>query len=183
MKLSALIKTLGLWGSGVLFCVEILREVLLSLSYFIHFFTNGWTSGIRGVSINTSILGNLISEFLLLVYLIIGIVFLSQLFNKATTLNPESYKWVYSMSIFIFVGFWVRYISNSYEIEKIILFGFNLVVTFISLTFIFFFQNTYKNIAKGKYSYMMFILSVICVYIFYLTRIAPRWEYYRIIFW
>ena len=183
MKLSTLIKTLGLWVSGVLFCVEILREILLSLSYFIHFFTNNWTSGVGAASINMPILGNLISEFLLLVYLIIGIVFLSQLFNKATTLNPESYKWVYLMSVFIFAGFWVRYISNSYEIEKIILFGFNLIVTFISLTFIFFFQNTYKNIAKGKYSYMMFILSIICVYIFYLTRIAPTWEYYRIVFW
>ena len=119
----------------------------------------------------------------MLIHLVIGAVFLSQLFNKNSSLDLKSYKWIYSMSIFIFFGFLVRYISNSYTIEKILSFDINLIIIFISLTFIFFFQRAYKDIAQGEYSYMIFILLSCGYYLFYLFNMAPAWEYHRVVFW
>tara|TARA_B100000700_G_scaffold315883_1_gene404576 strand:- start:256 stop:798 length:543 start_codon:yes stop_codon:yes gene_type:complete len=180
VKISVLLKTTGLWLSGVLFAVEIFGEILLILSYFIRAMRDYIANTFF---LNPNIIGNLVSEFLILTHLIIGIIFLSQLFNKSTSFHLKSYAWIYMMSVSIFLGFFVRYISNSYKIEKILLFDLNIIAIFISLTFIFFFQNAYKNVAKGNYSYMMFTLLTIGSYIFYLTNIAPSWEYYRIVFW
>ena len=180
MKIIHSIKTIGLWLSGILFISEILGEALLISSYFIRMIRDYLSSDFI---FSSYIAGNLLSELLILIHLIIGIIFLSQLFNKDTTLDLKSYKWVYSLSVVIFLAFLVRYISNSYTIEQIISFDLNIIIIFISLTFIFFFQKAYNGIHAGKYSYMMFLLVSIGYYLFYLMYIAPHWEYYRIVFW
>jgi len=180
VKISYTVKLLGLWISGILFFSEIFGEILLISSYMLRIVKNYL---LGDFIFNIHIAGNVISDFLMLLYLIVGIVFLSQLFNHNTTLKLSSYRWVYSMSVLIFCGFLVRYLSNSYSVEKILSFDFNLIIIFISLTFIFFFQKAYKNIADGKYSYMIFILLSFGYYLFYLLNIAPLWEYHRIISW
>jgi hypothetical protein len=180
VKISHLIKTIGLWLSGILFLSEILGEVLLIFSYFIRMIREYLSSDFI---FNSYIAGNLLSELLILIHLIVGLIFLSQLFNKDTTLDLKSYRWVYSLSVLIFLAFLVRYISNSYTIEQIISFNLNTIIIFISLTFMFFFQKAYDGIHYGKYSYMIFLLISIGYYLFYLINIAPPWEYHRIIFW
>ena len=174
------IKKAGLWISGILFCVEILGDILIRLGSFVLF--GKWYLD-SAVSLYGQTGLTLLSEFFFIVYLVVGMLFLTQLFNKQTTFNLSSYKWVYSMSVFIFFGILTRYISNDKSIEKILSFEMDSILIFISLTFIFFFQRVYRDVAQEKYSYILFLLLSVLSYLYYLFRMAPIWEYHRVVFW
>ena len=174
------IKKTGLWLTGILFFVEILGDILvrigsfmLSGKYFLYNSNNLTSTGVL----------NLFSELLFVTFLLTGIFFLSQLFNKECQSNLSSYKWVYSLTILLLFAFVCRYLSNEISIEKIVAFEFDLLVIFFSLTLIFFFQKSYKSVAQEKYSYMVYICSSVICYLFYLFYMAPGWEYHRVVFW
>ena len=143
------IKTLSLWASGIFFSIEIISDIILRTAILANFFMLHLSNS---VTINQSIYGNLFSEILFITYLLLSIVFISELFKLSPHLNISSYRWIYILTLSFFSPVLIRYASNSMSIEKIFYYELDLLIIFVSISIFFFIQNAYRKIQKPKKS-------------------------------